>query len=226
VTRIPPAREQEERLRAAWLWRQAGKFLGYYIRFVVRTTRFTGTIPQDQVIFVFWHEANLAVVSVLYGLLRTRRMVTFSTQGRRGMVVNAMAESMGATIVALPDRAGRGEAAGLARDLIDAARGGLPVGVSCDGPWGPYRVTKPGPVIVARAAGLPIVPVAVALRPAWRLNRRWDRQLVPLPFGRMQVILGERWTIDSHDRLRPTVERLQRSLDEVAADADRSMAVG
>jgi lysophospholipid acyltransferase (LPLAT)-like uncharacterized protein len=87
-------------------------------------------------------------------------------------------------------------------------------------------VTKPGPVIVARAAGLPIVPVAVALRPAWRLNRRWDRQLVPLPFGRMQVILGERWTIDSHDRLRPTVERLQRSLDEVAADADRSMAVG
>lgn len=222
---VRPAREQEEKLAGAWLWRLYGRLIGLYLRTVARSARVDGPLTQEQVVFAFWHEANLAVAAALYRLRDEHRMVAFTTRGRRGMAINAMLESLGAVVVALPDQATRGSAAGLARDVVAAAKGGLPVSVSSDGPWGPHRVAKPGAVIVAREAGLPIVPLAVVVRPAWRLNRRWDRQLVPLPFGRLRVVCGEAWRIGPDDRLRPTVDRLQADLERVAAEADRLMAV-
>jgi hypothetical protein len=225
VSGVRPASEQEEPRAGAWLWRLTGRILGFYVRLVSRTARIEGSVTQDQVVFAFWHEANLAVGAVLFHLLANHRVVAFTTRGRRGMVVNALLESLGGVVVALPDEATRGSAASLVREVIAAAQDGLPVAVSSDGPLGPMHVAKPGAVIVAREAGLSIVPLAIAVRPAWRLNRRWDRQLVPLPFGRMQVVTGEAWSIGPHDRLRPTFERLQADLERVAAEADRLMAV-
>ena len=212
-------------MAGAWLWRLSGRVLGFYVRLVSRTARIHGSITQDQVVFAFWHEANLAVGAVLFHLLADHRVVAFTTRGRRGMVVNALLESLGGVVVALPDEATRGSAAGLVREVIAAANDGLPVVVSSDGPTGPFHEAKPGAAIVARQAGLPIVPLAVAVRPPWRLNRRWDRQLLPLPFGRMQVVTGKAWNIGPDDRLRPALGRLQSELDRVAAQADRLMAV-
>ncbi len=60
--------------------------------------------------------------------------------------------------------------------------GASPV-VSPDGPVGPYRRAKPGALIVAREAGIPLQPWAVAGGPPWRLRGRWDRHVVPLPFA-------------------------------------------
>ena len=45
---------------------------------------------------------------------------------------------------------------------------------------------------MARESGIPIQPWAVAIRPALRLNGRWDKHLVPLPFCRMRVDEGRR----------------------------------
>ena len=67
--------------------------------------------------------------------------------------------------------------------------------VTPDGPWGPYRVAKPGALIVARHAGFRLLPVAVRAKPAIRLTGRWDRQLVPLPFSRLTLLAGEPLTV-------------------------------
>jgi lysophospholipid acyltransferase (LPLAT)-like uncharacterized protein len=95
--------------------------------------------------------------------------------------------------------------------------------VSCDGPLGPYRVAKPGVLIVAREAGLPIQPWAVAIRPALRLNGRWDRHLVPLPFCRMRVDEGAQIRVATREALKPRVRELQAALDGVQDLADRRM---
>ena len=42
--------------------------------------------------------------------------------------------------------------------------------VTPDGPFGPYRVAKPGALIVARASGLRVQPWAVHVRPALRIG--------------------------------------------------------
>ena len=75
----------------------------------------------------------------------------------------------------------------MAREMAALGRSGHLLVVSCDGPFGPYRVAKPGVLIVARESGLPIQPWAVASRPPFRLNGRWDRMIVALPFGRLRV---------------------------------------
>ena len=136
----------------------------------------------------------------------------FESLGRRpGQVV----------ILRLPDERGRGAARALARRLGDLGATGYSLVVTPDGPRGPYRVAKPGALIVARQSALPILPVAVRARPAIRLARRWDRQLLPLPFSRLTLITGEPMEISERERLRPLLPRLQAALDEVSDRADR-----
>jgi lysophospholipid acyltransferase (LPLAT)-like uncharacterized protein len=94
--------------------------------------------------------------------------------------------------------------------------------VSCDGPFGPYRVAKPGVLIVARESGLPIQPWAIAARPPLRLNGRWDRMIVALPFGRLRVFEGAPLAVGERDRIKPRLAELQGRLDEVQALADRA----
>jgi lysophospholipid acyltransferase (LPLAT)-like uncharacterized protein len=103
-------------------------------------------------------------------------------------------------------------------------RAGASLVISCDGPFGPYRVAKPGVAIVARESALPIQPWAIAARPPVRLNRRWDRMIVPLPFGHLRVIEGALIEIGPRDRLKPRLADLQAELDRVQELADGRMA--
>jgi lysophospholipid acyltransferase (LPLAT)-like uncharacterized protein len=78
--------------------------------------------------------------------------------------------------------------------------------------------------IVARESGLPIQPWAISARPSLRLNRRWDRMMLPLPFGRLRVIEGAMVEIGQRDRLKPRLAELQAELDRVQRLADGGMA--
>ncbi len=185
--------DAEEPTRYAWLARLFGRCLAGYVWLVGRTARFSGgPINQDPVIYAIWHESNLVGAIAAYRLLRHRRAVSFSTRGFRGHRDEHDAALVRRQVVTLPDegRSTRTEAAAMAREMAALGRSGHILVVSCDGPFGPYRVAKPGVLIVARESGLPIQPWAIASRPPFRLNGRWDRMIVALPFGRMRVFEG------------------------------------
>jgi lysophospholipid acyltransferase (LPLAT)-like uncharacterized protein len=208
------------------LARLFGRAMAAYARLVAATARPVGPpVTQDQVVFAIWHEANLAAMSAALRLRHNSRVVSFSTRGFRGLVMNTMLASLGGGFVALPDEgsATRGEAGRLSLDLARIGREGDSVVVSCDGPLGPYRVAKPGVLLVARESGLPIQPWAVAIRPALRLRGRWDRQLLPLPFCRIRIEEGEQIRVGPREPLKPKLALLQGALDEVATRADRRM---
>lgn len=199
--------------------------MALYLRLVAATARTSGPpVFQGQAVFAIWHESNLVAATAAFRLRKTKRVISFSTRGFRGIVMNTMLEATGSGVVALPAEQNRAEAARLALEMARIGKAGESLVVSCDGPLGPYRVAKPGVLIVARESGLPIQPWAVSIRPAIRLNGRWDRHLVPLPFCRMRVDEGPQITIAPREPLKPRLAELQAALESVASLADRRMA--
>jgi len=179
-------------------------------------------------VLVFWHEYNLA----MFVAARERRgdlpHASFTTATARGTVIQTIFESLAQrpgqiVVLPLPDEADRAAGRALARRLGDLGAGGSSLVVTPDGPWGPYRVAKPGVLLLARHSGLPIVPVAVSARPALRLTRRWDRQLLPLPFSRLRVIAAEPIRLPESGPLRPHLADVQAALDRVTAAAERRL---
>jgi lysophospholipid acyltransferase (LPLAT)-like uncharacterized protein len=206
------------------LARLVGLAMGLYVRLVAATCRVSGEVSQDQVVIACWHEYNLVAAAAAHRIRGHHRHVSFSTQTFRGEVMNAMLASLNAGSVALPPPHERSQAARLSLEMARLGREGASLVVSPDGPLGPYRRAKPGALIVAREAGLPIRPWAIAARPSFRLRGRWDRHVVPLPFSRLRVEEAEAITIEPREPLRPRLAVLQAELDAVAARADRRMA--
>ncbi len=176
-------------------------------------------------VLAFWHEYNLG----LYVMATARRgdlpHASFTTDTPRGTVIATIFERLARhpgqiEILRLPAEQDREAARVLARRLGDLGRSGFSLVVTPDGPWGPYRIAKPGVLIVARQSGLPVVPVAVRARPALRLTGRWDRQLVPLPFSRLTLVAGDPIPVARDRPLRPLVPVVQAALEEVTATAE------
>jgi lysophospholipid acyltransferase (LPLAT)-like uncharacterized protein len=201
--------------------RLVGHAMAVYVRLVAATCRPAGGVTQDQVVLAFWHEYNLVAATAAHRLRRHRHHVSFSTQTFRGEVMTTMLAALDAGSVPLPAEGERAEATRLSRAMARLGREGASLVVSPDGPVGPYRRAKPGALIVAREAGLPLLPWAVVARPSIRLRGRWDRHVVPLPFCRLRVEEGEPIRVGAREPLRPLLARLQAALDEVTARAER-----
>lgn len=141
-------------------------------------------------VITLWHDSLLVVTPYLARLargasLRPTYLVSPSRDGDFGV---ALLDRLGmSTVRGSATRSGVSGLHGLYRATV--REGASPV-VLPDGPQGPRHHCKAGPVLLAQLAGAPVVPVACAARPAWRLST-WDRQLVPWPFARVAIVLGE-----------------------------------
>lgn len=201
--------------------------MAWYLRLVARTARI-GPVTRDQVVLTFWHEYNLALFVVAAARRGDLRHASFTTDTPRGTVIRTIFESLAqvrgqVVILPLPDAPDAAAGRALARRLGDLGAAGYSLVVTPDGPWGPYRAAKPGALIVARHARLPILPLAVRARPALRLTGRWDRQLLPLPFSRIDLVAGPPLKVEPRGSLRPLIARLQIVLDAVTAEAERPL---
>ena len=215
----PPATATSSAHRRA---RLAGRLLGWYLRLVARTARI-GSLTRDQAVLTFWHEYNLALFVVASARRGDLPHASFTTATPRGTVIRTLFESLARgpiAVLPLPEERNPAAARSLARLLGELGASGYSLVVTPDGPWGPYRVAKPGALMVARQSGLPILPLAVRARPAFRLTRRWDRQLLPLPFSRISVVAGDPISVGPRDPLRGQLVKLQQGMDEVTAPTD------
>lgn len=202
--------------------RLVGTVLAAYVRLVIRTSRIA-PLPREQVVIAFWHEYNLASFAAAVRHRGDLPHASFTTGGFRGGVIAQLFRSLLPRAVVLPlpaehDRQGaRRTTAALAR----LAAEGYSLVVTPDGPFGPYRLAKPGALILARTAGLPILPWAVSARPSVRLTPRWDRQILPLPFGRIRVVTGEPITLGRRERIAPRLGEVQAALNTLSGRIER-----
>jgi lysophospholipid acyltransferase (LPLAT)-like uncharacterized protein len=197
---VPPARAGRRPPLAA-LARLIGRTMAAYVRICERTCRFDGRATRDPGILVLWHGTILLAAIVALHTRRHLPHASFSTHGFRGEVVTAMLASLGGAVLPLPPEDDRAAARDLSLRLARAAAGGYSLTVTPDGPFGPYRVAKPGALIVGRASGLPLLPWGLAARPALRL-RRWDQYIVPLPFGRIRLVEAKPIRVARQARIR------------------------
>lgn len=104
----------------------------------------------------------------------------------------------------------RGSTGGL-RDLARGMETGSGLaGMALDGPRGPRRRPKEGSVWLARRAGVPVVPVHIEAPWSFRL-RSWDRCLIPFPFAKVAVFLGEPFHPENPEEIRRAMLALERA---------------
>jgi lysophospholipid acyltransferase (LPLAT)-like uncharacterized protein len=83
------------------------------------------------------------------------------------------------------------------------------MGVTPDGPKGPRHVAKLGVIQLAKATGLPIVPLAFACSRK-KLFASWDRYIVPYPFSRGLFLYGDPlWVLREADDAALEASRLE-----------------
>jgi lysophospholipid acyltransferase (LPLAT)-like uncharacterized protein len=107
------------------------------------------------IILAFWHAQQLMIP---IGYRGTGSHVLISQHGDGEIIARIIARFGHEAVRGSSTRGG----AGALRALIKLARSGRDVVVTPDGPKGPRHVAKPGVVQLAKATGLPIVPLAFA----------------------------------------------------------------
>jgi lysophospholipid acyltransferase (LPLAT)-like uncharacterized protein len=176
---------------------------------------------KQPVVFAFWHEGLLVVCWYMARLLAIGYRLTFlispSVDGEFGVEILAR---FGST--AVRGSARRSGAAALRRLNATIRDDGQAPCITLDGSKGPRRYCKPGAIMVARMAGAPIVPIGFAARRAWRLPS-WDRHLVPLPFSKVVLTVGDPYTVPRHmdsDALEEWRSDLELRINNLMASAE------
>jgi lysophospholipid acyltransferase (LPLAT)-like uncharacterized protein len=205
-------------VRLAWLARLFGTALAFYLRLVLRTCRVTGPATRDQVVLAAWHEFNMLTFIVARKRRGDLLHASFSTSGFRGVAVTSMLRHSGTRVevFALPPPEDRAAGRAFALRMARTAETGASLIVTPDGPFGPYRVAKPGALILARSSGLPVQPWAMLLRPRIRLLGRWDRQYLPIPFCRITMVEGQRIAVPPRQPVRGLVAEVEAELNRIS----------
>jgi len=100
--------------------------------------------------------------------------------------------------------------------LVEALKCGKSVVLAADGPAGPAFCVKPGCIELARAAGVPIIPVAYRSRKGRSNLKRWDQLYRVSKFDQIEVWYGRPIVLDTSEPGPTALEHVQEGLDELS----------
>jgi lysophospholipid acyltransferase (LPLAT)-like uncharacterized protein len=185
-----PAAVSREVYRLGWrrlvLWP-----LALLVKLWARTLRFELspdsrrhlTKRDEPVAFVVWHNRLFLTFEIFRRYRGGRPIYALISASQDGAWLDAFYGLVGM-------RAVRGSSSRLGREavsaLVEVLREGHDIGITPDGPRGPCYDLKPGGVIVARRARVPLLLVGGGFASAWRLGS-WDRFYLPKPFSRVRL---------------------------------------
>jgi len=174
----------------------------------------------ERTIVTFWHNRVLMMPRAYTG----RKMCIMNSHSRDGEIATRALARFG--IDSVRGSASQGGAAGFMR-LVNAFRRGSDLAVVPDGPRGPRYTVKAGVIHLARLTGAPLFPASYAATRFKQLGN-WDRLIIPLPFSRAVVTIGEPLTVprgadaDEVERLRL---ELESRLNRLTQEAERHVGV-
>jgi lysophospholipid acyltransferase (LPLAT)-like uncharacterized protein len=199
--------------------------LGYWVirivcgtlRWEVRDQRNLESVHASgkRVIFAFWH--GRIFPGTYY--FRNRGIVVMTSNNRDGEYIARVIQRFG--YGAARGSSTRGSH-GATVELLRALKAKMDVAFTVDGPTGPRYVAKPGAAYVAWKSGNPVLPFNVSVEKKW-VMRSWDHFVVPKPFSRALVLVGDPIYIDpdaDEDGIREAEIRLQHSLEELRDRSD------
>jgi lysophospholipid acyltransferase (LPLAT)-like uncharacterized protein len=167
----------------------------------VRTLRYeiddrAGVIgkPVDQnYIGALWHNRLLIFPFVLRRFFSNRRGAALISASRDGDLLADAIARFGFDVV-------RGSSSRLGASAIlqltNVLASGRDVVITPDGPRGPAYELGPGIIFLAQKSGAAVLPVNMEYSSCWRL-KSWDRFVLPRPFARIRVIIGQPYRVRS-----------------------------
>ena len=167
---------------------------------------------KKQCIWAFWHRVIIPVA--WWG--RNRGAVVMNTTAFDGQWTRKVIEWLGfGTAQGSSSRGGLRGLAVMARRLEE----GLDCAFTIDGPRGPRYVAKPGPVMLARKTGCPVLVFHIGVERGKTFEKTWDQFLLPKPFSRTVILFAppvyvppdaDRETLDAkHAEMQRELERVR-----------------
>ncbi len=137
-------------------------------------------------IYIFWHSKML----VGWHLFKDQRFFALVSQSKDGELLGKLLMSWGYRLV-------RGSSSKDGRDALNAlsvkAKERCSIVLTPDGPRGPSKEIKNGPLILSLESSLPIIPVKIEYHKKKILEKSWDNFEIPLPLSKCDVIYGDKF---------------------------------
>jgi lysophospholipid acyltransferase (LPLAT)-like uncharacterized protein len=136
-----------------------------------------------RIIWAFWHRIILPIV----WWHRNQGVVVMNTTAFDGQWTRKVIEWLGfGTAQGSSSRGGLRGLAVMARRLDE----GVDCAFTIDGPRGPRYVAKPGPVMLARKTGCPVMVFHIGVDRGITFKKTWDHFLLPKPFARAVILFA------------------------------------
>jgi 3-deoxy-D-manno-octulosonic-acid transferase len=176
----------------------AGALVARYIRFVGATCRQTGEMTErfeeharhHPCIAAMWHGQFLLLPLVKQPGFEADIMLA---RHRDAELMGAVLRKFGLRLIRGAGAGGRRKDRGgvhAFRATVQALREGRTVAMTADVPGGEARRAGLGVVMIARASGRPVVPLAIATSRYLALNT-WSRMTINLPWSNLGFAVGE-----------------------------------
>jgi hypothetical protein len=185
---------------SSWQDRFSGTALYAWARMTSRRSHFQVTglehlqaaqKRQRPLIFTAWHGMTMMLVGFFTNQYDLSRLVLILPDDWRGGTLQVFANKLGVTPfpMNLHDSANMATARQLAK-LVRQIKAGRDAYITPDGPEGPSYEIKPGIAYIAQKADATILPLGAYARHGYRIPR-WDRYVMPYPFSKIAVEIGE-----------------------------------
>lgn|SRR5574341_227115 len=170
---------------------------------------------NHRVIYAFWHGRLLALAYTH----RRQGIGILISQHRDGEFIARIVQRLGMAPV-------RGSSTkGGAKGVLEMVRTGQKhdLAITPDGPRGPRYKVQPGTAYLASRSGSALVPMISSAKSAWIL-KSWDSFMIPKPFTRVVVLIGEPLWVDSEanqESLQQAGLKLEEELVALTRKADQ-----
>lgn len=152
-----------------------------------------GKPVEGNYIATLWHNRLLLISFVLKKFFPQRPGAGLISASRDGDMIADVTRRSGFDVV-------RGSSSRMGAsallELSEVLASGRDVLITPDGPRGPAYELGPGIIFLAQKTGAPVVPVNMEYSSCWRV-KSWDRFIIPRPFSKVRVIIGQSERIKS-----------------------------
>ena len=174
----------------------------YRIEAVIGATHIDPFIRDNKICTpCYWHQQHILCASLIRQWIRRGFKASFLISASvDGEVPERLARAWGAEVIRGSANQSSKSGALALRDMQRMMKRGYSVVTTADGPQGPIYEFKPGAILTSRIGDAPIIPIACAASRAWYLNR-WDKFIIPKPFSRVVLAVGEPYVVPRDVRL-------------------------
>jgi lysophospholipid acyltransferase (LPLAT)-like uncharacterized protein len=163
-----------------------------------------GDFPPNPSIVVFWHGSMLPV----WKMFENKSPIAVVSQSKDGQLLSDLLEKWGFSLI-------RGSSSRGAKEVMLSIIKNAPnryVLMTPDGPKGPANELKPGAIVAAFRANVPIVFANVKIHSRKQFLKSWDKFQFPYPFSKCEVAFSDKILIpkdSSRDEINNIIQNIQ-----------------